>query len=373
MFNRRQFVLAAAAGLAIDPLRITLAGQSASTPRPREQARYGFVLLGDLHYDKPEHHDMDWVRAEKPNDISQIEGYIESTRDHLPRLFKAVRDLIQNPPAPIASVVHLGDFVEGLCGSYDLQAKQNRDAIAFVDAADLQKPFLMTKGNHDITGPDADRAFDDLLLPWIAKQAGTELSSANYTWSHGKDLFVFFDAYKPDLRWLASISEQAKQAKHTFFIIHPPVVPYNARANWHVFSRDNQQQERNTLLAWLGEHKAIVLSGHLHRYAYLRRQTDATGFAQLAINSVIRREKESIQNERTGLDAYSTELLELEPDFAKHTREERAGWLEREKPFIAAYDYARCAGYAVLWVYDDSVQADIYLGASQPIMRSQAM
>lgn len=373
MLTRRHFIAATAAGVAGAPYSISLAGPSRRTPLPRDQARYGFVLLGDLHYDKLEHHDMDWVRREKPNDVRQINGYVAATRDHMPRLFANIMERISKAKAPLAAVVHIGDFVEGLCGSYELQSLQNRDAITFVEQADLGKPFLMAKGNHDITGPDAGRAFDDVLLPWMSKQAASDLQNANYTWEYAGDLFIFFDAYRPDLSWLDSVSDKASRAGRVFFVIHPPVVPYNARSSWNVFNRDHQAHERKQLLAWLGRHEAVVLCGHLHRYSHLRRSTVAGAFTQLALNSVVRSDSSSLRNQRSGTEAYGAELLNLEPDFSKSTRKARAAWLEREKPFIQAFDYARFPGYAMLWVYDDAVEADLYLGTSDEVLKTRRL
>lgn len=376
IISRRRFMLSAAAlaasGVACQSIVL---GQTrpAEGPRPRGQALYGLVILGDLHYDKMEHHDMDWVHAEKPKDISQIENYVEVTRTHTPRLFERVKQTIAQARAPIVGVVQVGDFVEGLCGSRALQERQSRDAIAFVEQSDLGVPFLMCKGNHDITGPGADEAFDAVLLPWMAGQAGATLSSANYHWSRGDDLFVFFDAYKPDLNYLASIRDEAAQARHVFFVIHPPVVPYNARANWHVFSRESQADERAQLIAWLERVNAVVLSGHLHRYCHLRRTGETGGFTQLAINSVVRNDTEQALYEKAGVADYSAGLLDLEPNFSPSTREDRRAWIERERPSITSFDYARSAGYATLWVYADRVEADIYLGYADEIWKQRVV
>lgn len=42
---------------------------------------YSFVYLGDMHFDKMAHHDFEWVKADKPNDIRQIEGYVKNERN----------------------------------------------------------------------------------------------------------------------------------------------------------------------------------------------------------------------------------------------------------------------------------------------------
>jgi hypothetical protein len=327
-------------------------------------------MLGDIHYDQWKYHDMDWVNANRPTSMHrQIQGYVDSTDQQLPRLLTRIRHVIANAPSPVAAVLHIGDFVQGLCGSYDLQAQQSNDAIRLVEAGPLGVPFIMVKGNHDVTGPGSEQAFDDVLLPWIGKNLGQDLASANFTWRRENDLFACFDAYRPDMTWLHSLSKEAADARHVFFLIHPPVVPYNARADWHVFSGPDALEDRRALMDWLGRHHAIVLSGHLHRYALLSRRTETGPFVQFAINSVVRKDQEVAEKTRTGLRDYSPALLELEPDFSPDTRAERRRWLESEAPFINSYDYARAAGFAVLWVYEDQVEADVYLGHSEDVWR----
>ena len=41
-----------------------------------------FIVLGDTHYDRMEDHDMNWIRSEKPNDVSQIENYTTVTKEN---------------------------------------------------------------------------------------------------------------------------------------------------------------------------------------------------------------------------------------------------------------------------------------------------
>lgn len=73
--SRRQFLgtSTAAAGLALAPSWARAAVGNAS--------RFSFVLLGDLHFDRLDHHDMNWVRKEKPQDVRQIENYRRITRE----------------------------------------------------------------------------------------------------------------------------------------------------------------------------------------------------------------------------------------------------------------------------------------------------
>ncbi|MCE5186773.1 MAG: hypothetical protein LLF76_11680 [Planctomycetaceae bacterium] len=52
-----------------------------------------FVFLGDMHFDHPNHHDMDWVARDFPNDIVQINDYCRITRDNTPVLMSAVASM----------------------------------------------------------------------------------------------------------------------------------------------------------------------------------------------------------------------------------------------------------------------------------------
>ena len=63
-------------------------------------------------------------------------------------------------------VIQLGDFTEGLCGSRELQDRMFRGAIEQVKAK-IKVPFLVTKGNHDITGPGAKESYRETLLPFL--------------------------------------------------------------------------------------------------------------------------------------------------------------------------------------------------------------
>src|SRR3954471_696069 len=109
--TRRKFLRTASsaiAGLALAPERL---GRAAET----SPNRFSFVLLGDLHYDKLEHHDFAWLDKNHPNDLSQIKNYSRITQDLMPQLFATVRetitDLNRTPATRVAFVLHAGDLV----------------------------------------------------------------------------------------------------------------------------------------------------------------------------------------------------------------------------------------------------------------------
>ena len=337
----------------------------ATDARSGESGReYSFVYLGDLHFDKMSHHDFEWVRAEKPNDIRQINGYVESTEKYAPGLLKRIHSSVEAGEGRIKMIVQGGDLTEGLCGSRELQETQFRDVRAFVRHYIPETMFVATKGNHDITGPGAREAFDNVMLPWLSIECGKEIDSASFFFMQGPDLFVFFDPYhNRDLDWLEKTLSENKH-RHAFVVMHMPAVPYNARSTWHLFSRESEKQVRERFLNMLGANRVILLTAHLHKYHVLTRTTSSGAFVQFSMNSVISSPKTTVRNSVEGLDKYGGDLVELEPEFQPETQAQRRQILQDEKRHIIRFEFADFPGYAVINASDDGVAADIYVGDS---------
>lgn len=372
--NRRHFLAASlsAAGLAL----ATRAAPAASV-----SPEFSFVFLGDLHFDRPEHHDMAWVRAEKPNDIGQIENYCRVTREFTPRLLAAVRETIAELNAGagprVAFVLQAGDLVEGLCGNEELAIRHNTEAIAFLREAGLGVPFLFTKGNHDITGPGAAPAFARVFQPFLTAEARglspglAPLDSARFTVDCGPAQFVFFDAYDAaaSLDWFEAVAAR-RNAENLFVAVHPPVVPYGARATWHLFSGAKDRAKREKFLALLGDHRAVVLGGHIHKFNRLTRTAGRGRFTQFALSSVI---GGPVTKEKTllgGVATYDGDQIKVEPNFSPATEPERRAVYAAEREFVRSFDYADLPGYAVVTVKGSHVTARIYSGFSRQLWRT---
>ena len=374
--SRRAFVkLATVTAAGAVAGRRLAADPAAAAADPGGKPLYAFPFLGDLHFDRWTHHDLDWLKREKPGDLKQVEGYTAATEKYTPLLLTEVKRRVTALKAdgvPVPFAIQIGDLVEGLCGSFDLQALQFRDATAAIERTDLGAPLLLTKGNHDVTGPGAPEAFDKVLLPWLAGQAKQDLTSASYVRREGDDLFVFFDAYKPDVDWLGKVLEaKENKAQRVFFAIHPPVIPYNARADWHLFARGRLAPQREKLLSLLGRYRAVVLSGHLHKYNLLTRRTPAGPIVQLAVSSVRRAEQEKPRGVLDGVRQDGPDLVKLEPQHAPDTVEQRRALLKAEAPSVDRFEYADASGYAVVKVYADRTDVDVYVGAGQDPWRTR--
>ncbi|MBI5770460.1 MAG: metallophosphoesterase [Verrucomicrobia bacterium] len=373
--TRRQFVstAAAAAGLAVAPACLRVAAGV--------KAPFSFVLLGDLHYDQLEHHDLAWLDRTHPKDLSQIKNYSRITTEVMPRLFATVRATVQElnraPATRVAFVLQAGDLVEGLCGSEALAARQNTGALACVREARLGAPFLFTKGNHDVTGDGAKEAFAEVFHPFLTEQARAVtaglpgLKSARYTVECGNAQFVFFDAYEAaaSLEWFEAVAAR-RTAEHCFVVVHPPVVPYGARATWHLFSAERDKARREKFLGILGRQRAFVLGGHIHKYATLAREAGGGRFAQLALSSVVGSAGVRAKTPLSGLVEYTGDQIRVEPDFSPDTAAARRAVYEAERPFVRAFEYADLPGYAVVTVDGPRVQARMYAGVGRELWRT---
>jgi len=365
-------VVAGVAALGLDRLGGT--GVGAAPPSPPKTADkkmnggkddFAFFLLGDLHLDRLDQHDKTWLDAEKPNDWGQIKNYSRITSEIAPALFDELRAQAQADKR-IGFTVHIGDFVEGLCGTPALAARQARESLDLVAKRGPDHPFLFCKGNHDITGPGADAAWNEILLPHVVAQTPKIANKAGscFTVQHGGDTrFAYYDAYdKASLDWLEAALEKRTE-QNLFVVIHPPVAPYSARSNWHVFAKPEESKERTRLLNLLGKNRAVVLCGHLHKYGTVVRETENKGrFVQVATLSVIPKPDAEASDLRDGVKEYGPQIAELEPSFSPATRPARANLLAAEAPFIRHYEYADMAGYGIVFVKNGVVTADLYTG-----------
>jgi hypothetical protein len=362
MPTRRRFLQSCTAAATLSPFGLS----AAEAAKP-----YSFILLGDLHYDSLAHHDMKWLDAHHGGDLSQIQNYSRLTTEVMPGMFAAIKQRIaalRDSAAPPAFVLQVGDLVEGLCGTAELSARQNREALAFVTQADLGIPFVFTKGNHDVTGDGAKEAFDEVLLPFMSQQArsldpSTTHTQANHTLTYGEAQFAFFDAYdKTSLEWMEAVAAK-RTARHLFVIIHPPVVPYGARATWNLYAGEKALPQRAKLLDVLGGQEAMVLGGHLHKFSALTRLAGGKSFSQLAVSSVVSALNQKPKDVLHGLESYTGDQVNLEPKHAPETAALRREIYASERQQVTAFEYADAAGYAVITVNGGQVEAAVHAGS----------
>lgn len=349
---------------------MSLLGRTAHA-RLTSRPSFSFVLLGDLHFDRLEHHDMDWMRAEKPRDIRQVERYSQITAEVLPRLLAEVRAQVEAHNAPF--VIQVGDLVEGLCGTPELAERHCNECLEMVESANLGAPLLITKGNHDITGPGSKEAYRSILQPGAsAGLAKPETNHGTYVNDHLGSRFIFLDIYEQD-GFLPAIDalKGRNPSESTFLIMHQPAIPYSARC-WHAYRRESDSPRRETLLNAASNAGAIVLTGHLHKVSSLRC-VQPEQFTQLAVVSVIPDPDTEGSQFLEGPDAYGPGLTETEPRFSPDTLAERQAVLTTESERVRDFIFADLPGYAVVHVDGSRVRADLYRGLGRRKWRSVSL
>jgi hypothetical protein len=123
----------------------------------------------------------------------------------------------------------------------------------------------------------------------------------------------------------------------------------------------------------LGEHRALVLCGHLHKYGTVVRSTKKGSFVQVATLSVLPGPDLKPKNEVEGVKQYGPDLVRLEPEFSPQTEAERRALLAAEAPHVRHYEYADLPGYGRVTVRPDDVTLDLYVGLGKKHYRSLSL
>jgi len=354
--RRKFFEQATVASISLGPgaCRVATAADAPGGPWTLE-------VLGDIHFDKLSHHDMDWVAREKPDSIRQIESYSETTEKNYPKLLQKLKMEVA-ADSTCQSVIQVGDLVQGLCGSEPLARIQCEEAIASLRDLDLGIPTWITKGNHDITGPGALEAYEKFVVPFCGASDAPKPSPnpSQFTREQNGWLVVMYDGYaNGSLDWLENILANREPGR-LIFVVHQPVVPYNARSAWGVYVKASQSEKRERLMRLLGKHRAVVLSGHLHKHSFVERDTAEGPFTQLAVCSVANRLDGEARDLITGIENYTPDLVDLEPNHSPKTIDARRAILAAEKPYIRRFDYGAFWGRVKLHISGDKIEAGIY-------------
>ncbi len=324
------------------------------------EAGYSFPAMGDFHYDRMAMHDKAFIKKRYPRDMSQITNYIKASEKYAPKLVAAVSEQI-TPETPF--VIQLGDFTEGLCGSREYQEAMFKGAIDQVKEK-IKVPFLVTKGNHDITGPGSKDAYVNVILPFLSKELNQPIGRADFVVKHGQDAFVFFDSMVRDLDWLEKALAENAGARYLFVATHYPIIPYEYRSDWCLFAKPGQEKQRTRLIKLLKKANAIVLSGHMHQASYIDYREPDGGFVQLSHNSVMRSDNPKIRNVKEGAKAYT-------PALAEHRRaksdklEYRKKLFAASAPFVKDFFCADAEGYILMKVSPKEIKAEFFSGANK--------
>ena len=92
-----------------------------------------FIVLGDIHYDLPEDHDMEWLGT-KPDDLRQVTTeYTVFTQKYWKDFVSVLQDRVKNSKPAIKAIIQAGDLSEGLAGNPEKALRMASHAIKAVD------------------------------------------------------------------------------------------------------------------------------------------------------------------------------------------------------------------------------------------------
>ena len=334
-------------------------------------AQTSFVVLGDLHLDKFDFHDMDYVYT-RPSDWKQVtKEYPYQTAAYVPKLFAAVGRRVEEG---CKTIVQLGDLMEGVSGNQELAEQMCHWAVGMIDSARGDATVILTKGNHDVSNsPGQPQAWKKVVLPYVCAQTGQNLENSMYRYSAGRDvdLFVaeqFFsnDEMLPETALLEFLKEELpkSKAKYKFLLTHQPVIPVTDHC-WHLFSGIRRKVDdpalRTRFLELLAEYKVTVLSAHLHKYSIAVRGTAKGNVVQFMTVSTVR----SFDNPDASIRPREYVTPEkMNKEWQSHTLKVREGIIKEEYPHIKYFAISDRPGYAVIRTGKDGATYSYYSGYS---------
>ena len=282
--DRRDFLKLAGAGT----IGLGLAGSfplNAMGRRPKDS--YNLIILGDTHYDTEPasvYHSNYNEPTEWLNRVQRAEFARngEMWRDRCPRLLKRAACLVDENTR---AVLHMGDLIQGDCGSGEVHRKMLDDVMNYFKEAFGGLPLVMVAGNHDIRGVDAKKVFHEYMPERMARELGIPVTKTTFSFNVGDDAFIVVDFNDPDDAEVDRLLARTKGCRHTFVLVHGPVFPFDGascRWFWHGKNTEARLHFRRELAA----RKAIVLTGHVHRTELADWWGDGGRITQMTFNSV---------------------------------------------------------------------------------------
>lgn len=309
--------------------------------------KYSVLVFGDTHYDSKDLR-IDMKLTE--NKQKELKRNLKNWETNVPLVIKRSAEKC-NGNADFA--VQLGDLTQGDCGSRELQEKSFRNVLAIFQK-ELKIPFHVIKGNHDIRGPGAKKAFNNVILPHMSKmlnQPAQNGGAAHFAVMHKADLYIYFDCMIPNVKFIYETFRKYPESRYTFLLTHIPVLPCSTVAPFWIVPGTKQRPE---FLAALAKRNTIVLTAHTHQPSYTRYKFDegnVVQFVNYSLPNDLNREYEKYEMDFFDLNREGANVEQLEkliPFFKPHCE------------IFVRHSYS--GGFNVLNVSDEGVTIDLYTG-----------
>ncbi len=196
-----------------------------------------------------------------------------------------------------------------------------------IEAARMPAPWIIAKGNHDITGPGAAKAFQEYYIPMFREQTSNpDIKNASYSYRFDNVQITCIDPWDRETDMVAFLDGELSKsdAKFKFVAIHEPVIPVTERC-WHTLRKN--QEKREKLLEVIAKNRAIVLCAHLHRYSVVRRNTEYGPIVQVMAVSVVK--DRDYRKPAKVITEYGPSLAENVPDWQPETLDAQESHVSR--------------------------------------------
>ncbi len=336
-----------------------------------DNSSYTFAVIGDIHYDRMEFHDLrkmkhlgiphgkhvlnedgyfSWRKQTKWVELNKG-GTVESATPLNEMMWQKYTPIMLDKAAARAKAAkalytfQLGDMIHGDCYDFDLHKKNLEQGLQ-----QLTKRFdnvLVVCGNHDTRGIEGGKAWDQVINTHLDKTIkNLKRKNTNYYFTIGKDLYLCYDLMNVDIPFFEQAVRENPNARYTFFISHVPLLPTGKHAVNAILSDDLKP-----LLALLEKANAIVLSGHTHKVSFVEyfNKENNHRMSQFVINSTIRFPKRQLKFHETkpASDQFP----------AKHAKN-RELWNKFYAGKVTTKLHTNGTGYGILRVSNEGVYID---------------
>ncbi|MBQ9803915.1 MAG: metallophosphoesterase [Lentisphaeria bacterium] len=308
---------------------------------------YALAVFSDLHYTEMRFHSPDPKRAWV---MEQAARYARVWREITPKML--ARAAAKNPEFALA----LGDNLEGYFNSPANQAQALRELDKQMKQF-FRKPWIPVVGNHEYS-PAANReAYFE-----TAAELGLTPASRSFHRRYGKDLYIFWDNISARLAPVAKALQENPDARYVFLVCHYPVLPVSGRGIRAVaFGNKHQDGDRRKLLDMLASRNAIVLCGHIHRFALSEFQNSAGRITQVMFNSTVD-SFSWLTPKEMAVDSRYPFISEIDPAKVKDPAD-AAQFLAEYQPHIKKTVFINAVGYGVLKVSASGVAVELFSGS----------
>ncbi|MBR4172509.1 MAG: metallophosphoesterase [Kiritimatiellae bacterium] len=344
-------------------LRMRVPNLPLPVPATRQKGTYSVLILGDTHFDQsPE----TVYHAAYPG--SDVSASLEATQraefvrngemwaNRIPRLLAAAASARQSDTA---FAIQVGDLIQGDCNNATVHAQMANDAFTAIKTSlGGNLPLRLVVGNHDIRNGANNSVASDYRT-WMngrmTTETGQSVSSTNFSYMQGHDLWIHVDFTSPSLSMIRSALTAHADARYKFLVTHGPVIPSDCGSyNWILYGR-SEHTNRRALRTLLLQHDVIVIAGHIHTTELEEVVTDEGRITQIIANSVWTRE---------ALATISPTCTIPSNYGALQTTVEGRNYLAEYRPAIVRYIRSKAAGFFRLEVSDRGVLAHFFGGDS---------